>query len=103
MLYARECYENATVFNNAQVDALPLQALQVMSATRANLILRKVLRYARTDWPKHVSKELHPLWRKREEMCIESDCLLWGTRVIVPEKLRKQVLKELYRAHPRIV
>ena len=96
-------YEDAMVFNIAQVDALPVQASQVMSATRRDPLLSKVLRYARTGWPAEVPNELCPFWRRREEIVVEGDCILWGTRVIVPEKLRQQILSELHRGHPGVV
>ena len=72
-------YEDATVFNMAQVDSLPVQASQVMAATRLDPLLTKVLRYARTGWPEQVPEELCPFWRKREEIVVEGDCLLRGT------------------------
>ena len=36
-------------------------------------------------------------------MSIEDNCLLWGIRVILPEKLRERVIKELHNTHPGIV
>ena len=36
------------------------------------------------------------------ELTVQSDCLLWGIRVIVPEKLRGDVLKELYSSYPGV-
>ena len=37
------------------------------------------------------------------ELSIEAGCLFWSTRVIVPLKLRPQVLAELHTSHSRIV
>ena len=34
------------------------------------------------------------------ELSIHNDCLLWGSRVIVPPKLRDRVLQELHNSHP---
>ena len=36
-------------------------------------------------------------------MSTEGDCLLWGTRVVIPQKLRDEVLQELHRSHIGIV
>ena len=36
-------------------------------------------------------------------MSVEGDCILWGMRVVVPSKLRNQLLSELHRGHPGIV
>ena len=35
-------------------------------------------------------------------MSIEDNCLLWNIRVVIPDVLRKFVLKELHDTHPRI-
>ena len=95
--------EDATVFNISQVDALPVHASQVMTATRTDPLLSKVLRYARTGWPLKTPEELRPYWLKKEEIAVEVDCVMWGTRVIVPSKLREKVLQELHRGHPGVV
>ena len=34
---------------------------------------------------------------------VEANCLLWGKKVIVPEKLQNAVLEELHTAHPGVV
>ena len=96
-------YEDASLFNICQVEALPIHAAQLMAATRSDLLLSKVLQYARCGWPDHVADDLRPFWQKREEIAVEGDCVMWGTRVIVPEKLRKRVIEELHKAHPGVV
>ncbi len=35
-------------------------------------------------------------------MTTEGGCLLWGIRVIIPEKLQPKLLQELHRDHPGI-
>ena len=39
---------------------------------------------------------------RRNEITLQSGCLLWGIRVIIPPKLRPQVLKELHQGHMKI-
>ena len=46
---------------------------------------------------------LLPYWNRRGEFTIEQDCLLWGIRVVIPQKWQKTVLGELHRDHPGIV
>ena len=77
-------YEDAAVFNISQVDALPVHTLQVMTATRTDPLLSKVLRYTRTGWPQEAPQELRPFWLKKDEIVVEGDCVMWGTWVIVP-------------------
>ena len=39
-------------------------------------------------------------WNRRTELAVEGDCLLWGIRVVIPQKLRNTALRELHRDHP---
>ena len=91
------------VFNVAQVEALPVTSLQVAAATKKDPQLSQVFRYTQSGWPVEVSEVLLPYWNRRSEMTIEQDCLLWGIRVVIPEKWKKAVLSELHRDHPGIV
>ena len=57
-----------------------------------------------TGWPKHVQDEsLKPYFQRKLELSIEDDCLLWGYRVVVPDKLRDRLLSELHEHHWGIV
>ena len=39
---------------------------------------------------------------RRNELTVEGSCLLWGIRVVVPQKLQHKFLEELHRDHPGI-
>ena len=34
------------------------------------------------------------------ELTVETECLLWGSRVVIPPQHREQVLQELHVSHP---
>ena len=87
----------------AQLQALPVQAQDVAEATRADPVLRLLLNYLRRGWPPTVSDKLSPFWRRKEELCIESECIMRGCRAVIPEKLQQKVLDELHREHPGVV
>ncbi len=73
----------------------------VKAATRNDPILSRILRYTKREWPTtNVSDALQPFWNRRTELIVEDNCLMWGVRVIVPQKLREQVLQELHQSHP---
>ena len=92
-----------TVFNMSQMDALPIRASEMMAATRSDPVLSEVLYYLQYKWPDHVQDSLIPFGRRRGELSIEGDCILWGMRVIVPSKLHDRVLAELDSGHPGVV
>ncbi|KAI5750921.1 hypothetical protein M8J77_002494 [Diaphorina citri] len=57
-------------------------------------------------WPssKHqIPFEIRMYWQHRNEICIEDDLLFYNNRVIVPEKLRDLMLKEIHEGHLGIV
>ena len=66
-------------------------------------MLSRVLRYTLEGWPPTVPVELQPYARRQNELTTEAGCLLWGIKVIVPEKYRQPVLEELHTSHPGIV
>lgn len=92
----------ASICNLAQINCLPVTATQVQQATRVDPCLSKVMQYARDDWPASVPEALKPYRNRHTELNVEGDCLLWGTRVIIPKKLQGSVLNELPSNHPGV-
>ena len=95
--------DEVNIFNIAQVEALPTTAAQVATATKKDPLLSQVYRYTQSGWPNEVDDVLLSFWNRRTEITIERGCLLWGIRVVIPQKLREDVLKELHKDHPGIV
>ena len=40
-----------------------------------------------------------PYYKHRAELSVDSGCLMWGARVVIPEKMRKDVLQLLHGTH----
>ena len=79
--------------------ALTVTSVSIQSCSRKNPILSKVRHYTKSGWPSTVPDDLKLYHLRKLEMTIESECLLWGTRVIVPHSIQKIVLKELHLSH----
>ena len=94
--------EEPAVFNISQLENLPVTSRQIQADTRSDLLLSKVLSFVKSGWPNQYPPELRPFWFRRFELTVEGECLLWGIRVVVPEKLRNKVLEELHKDHPGI-
>lgn len=92
----------ASMFNVVQMSSLPLTHLQLKAATRCDPLISKAMEYTKVGWPSSVEEELRPFWRRRNELTVEVECLLWGCRVVVPKKHQKKVLDELHKGHPGI-
>ena len=95
--------DEINIFNIAQVEAMPVTAEQVATATKKDPLLSQVYRYTQSGWPTDVDDVLLPHWNRRTELSLERGCLLWGIRVVIPQKLQERLLKELHKDHPGIV
>ncbi len=69
--------------------------------TRLDPILSKVLSYILDGWPRtlHTEGDMSAFWNRREELAVEKNCVTWGTRVVIPAKLREHVMKILHATH----
>ena len=90
-------------FNMSQVEALPVTAKAIQKASRIDPVLSKVILYTRKGWPSTVRDVFKPYYHCRNELIVEEDCLLWGTRIIIPSALRSSILEDLQRDHPGVV
>ena len=89
--------------NMSQVEALPVTAKAIQKASRIDPVLSKVILYTRKGWPSTVRDVFKPYYHRRNELTVEEDCLLWGTRIIIPSALRSSILEDLHRDHPGVV
>ncbi|XP_023204972.1 uncharacterized protein K02A2.6-like [Xiphophorus maculatus] len=87
----------------AHMEEAPLNATQVAQATRRDMDLSKVYQYVMEGWPTVTDESLKAYHNKRNELSTERGCVLWGTRVIIPSKMRMAVLNEIHSGHQGIV
>ena len=85
--------EMETMYYKEVLEALPVSSANTSKASRQDPVLSRVINFTTTTWPATVS----------DELSVHQDCLLWGTRVLVPAKLRPQVLQALHDGHLGIV
>ena len=93
----------ASLFNLQQIERLPVKADKIAQLTANDAILSKVVLFVQQGWPDQIQNELKPYFIRRHELTVEANCLLWGRKVIVPEKLQSAVLEELHTAHLGVV
>ena len=83
------------------IDELPVVSAQIARATQRNPILSKVYEYILSGWPHcDPESEVEPYHRRRTELSLEEGCILWGRRVVIPEKFQDRMLEELHECHP---
>lgn len=92
---AENCYSVVT--------EVPLNYKDIATATRDDPILGRVLDYIQHGWPETVEQSFDVYLRRKLELTSEKGCILWGSRIVVPDKHRTQVLEELHSQHFGIV
>ena len=90
-------------FSIGQIMALPVTAECVQVATREDPVLSRVHQFTRAGWPARLPEGYQPYWNRRQELSTEGGCLMWGNRVVIPQKLRARLVEELHRDHPGMV
>ena len=77
-----------------------LTSKQVKYFTACDPVLSAVVRFTLQGWPTKVDNQgLQPYWCRRLELTVSDNCLLWGSRVVIPPQIRDSVLKELHDTH----
>ncbi|XP_011689306.1 PREDICTED: uncharacterized protein K02A2.6-like [Wasmannia auropunctata] len=84
----------------------PITSNLVRQKTNRDPTLSSVTRFIRKGWPdkqSQLSDNLKPYFIHRDEFTVEQGIVMWGIRVVIPESLRDQVLKQLHETHSGIV
>lgn len=83
---------------------LQLSFKNIQKETRRDKTLSKLIEAVQNGTVSDLKgDEFTPYKAKREELSVESGCLLWGYRSIIPIKLRRQILLDLHKSHLGIV
>ena len=93
----------SSIFCVSQIQTLPVSLVQLQRATCTDLVLSRVYQYTQSGWPQQVPSDLKPYWQHRWDLTVEAGCVLWGIRVLVPEKLQRRVREMLHEGHLGIV
>ncbi|KFD51925.1 hypothetical protein M514_07254 [Trichuris suis] len=73
-------------------------------ATARDLILAKVRTWLMPGWRhKCPSTEFAPFISKRHALSLQRDCILFGSRVVIPSHLRREMLRMLRCSHQGVV
>ena len=82
----------------------PLTCKQIALETSHDPLLSCVRNKVLLGWPpKCDDGNLKPFYTRRDELSVQADCILWGSRVVIPLKFRDEILTELHETHPGIV
>ena len=84
-----------------QFSVLPVTSDEIASETRKDPILSRVYLFTTNGWDTADVNDcrLQPFYRRRNELNIINGVLTYGTRVLIPEKYRDQVMEVLHEGH----
>lgn len=90
--------------NNCQLEQLPLSYVDIARETLCDSVLLKVFNFTKNGWPNHITDNaIMPYFKIRHYISIIDECLVFGSRLIVPQKFQALVLNLLHESHPGIV
>ena len=70
------------------LNATPVGVKEIQNETRSDIVLSQVI-IVPHGWPSQNADEaFQPYFRRKEEASIQDGCILWGSRVVIPPKLR---------------
>ncbi|KAK8773929.1 hypothetical protein V5799_011538 [Amblyomma americanum] len=85
------------------VEYPPVSAMEVAAFTRGDPLLYQVKQWILEGWPRErVALKYSAYWVRQNEFSVHRDCVLWGSRVVIPEALQKQVLSLMHANHPGV-
>jgi len=91
-----------TIFLMECLESSPITAVQIRSWTKRDPLLARVVKFIKEGWPEVCAEDLKPFSSRKLELSVEDDCILWGSRVVVPPPGRSLILQELHEGHPGI-
>ena len=78
---------------------------RLQKETDSDGILQLVKEYVHSGWPpscKSLPPELRPFWGVHDDISVVDGLLMAGSRIIIPEVSRPQVLREIHEGHQGI-
>ena len=88
------------------LDSSPVTSVQVRLWTDRDPVLSRVRDWILTGWPVKDGDGdnlFQPYVKRRYELSVEDGCVLWGNRIVIPQKGRKALLSMLHEGHTGIV
>ena len=94
--------DSSEVFHATQFEPLPVTSEAVARETRRDPVLARVYESIVKGWSARVGGD-KPYYERCNELTVHQGCILWGMRVVIPNKLQDRVLEELHDGHLGVV
>lgn len=89
------------------IEHLPVSYKMIANETAQDETLQKVMEYVKHGWPgdrKSLSGTVavQQFFARRESLYAAQKVLMYGDRIVIPEKFQRKVLQQVHRGHPGI-
>ena len=101
-VFACDVSEVTDIFTTKFVDKDLINHTVISHYSRNDPEISKVIKQVQEGFPNPGSLS-QPYEVRKSELSVEHSCLLWGMRVVVPERLRQAVLQLLHATHLGVV
>ena len=81
-------------FMISQIQAMPVTTEQIQNTTRRDPLLSQVSCYVQDGWLWQVDDKYKHFYKHKNKLFIEAGCLQYGNCVIIPEKLKPNLIDE---------
>ncbi len=104
-----ELVQEVETYENAVSDAWPISQTKMESVKRETELdfeLQRVRKYVTDGWPRYadnVPQALKSYYSARHHMSVFQDLVLYDDRIIIPQKMRSDILQRLHSGHQGIV
>lgn len=104
----KELEEDANMMVNlviANLHASQKRKDEIRELIQHDDVCRTLIRYCQHGWPATCPADpwLKPYWAARYDISYQDGMLLHGTRILVPDKLRQDILERLHTGHQGVV
>ncbi|XP_065185812.1 uncharacterized protein K02A2.6-like [Sycon ciliatum] len=90
------------VLSLSVLNTTPVTSASVARWTSKDPSLALVYKFVSEGWPQDIPEGLEPYSRRRSELSVLNNCILIGSRVVIPSPGRAPLLDELHAGHPGI-
>lgn len=89
--------DNTTIFYLNQIEKMPVTSMEISMESLKDESIKNIIQALKTG------RDLEELGYKNHEFSIQDNCLMKGSRVVIPQTLQPKVLSELHAGHLGIV
>ncbi|GFO41416.1 polyprotein [Plakobranchus ocellatus] len=94
--YGIDCVPESVHVLFTMLDKSLLSSRDIALETHKDETLKQVCEWVLTGWPCKTEEKFRAFAARKNELSVENNCLLWGTRVVIPQSLEGKVLELLH-------